>query len=47
MSNKIIVTGGCGFVGHSLTTTLLKLGHKVRVIDAMWFGNHLQGSRKP
>jgi nucleoside-diphosphate-sugar epimerase len=41
MSKKILVTGGCGFVGHYLTTTLLELGHKVRVIDAMWFGNHL------
>ena len=36
-----MVTGGCGFVGHPLTTALLELGHKVRVIDAMWFGNHL------
>lgn len=41
MSSKIIVTGGCGFVGHPLTTALLELGHRVLVIDAMWFGNHL------
>ena len=41
MSSKIIVTGGCGFVGHLLTTALLEHGHQVRVIDAMWFGNHL------
>ena len=41
MSSKIVVTGGCGFVGHPLTTTLLDLGHRVRVIDAMWFGNYL------
>ena len=41
MGSKIVVTGGCGFVGHKLTTTLLEFGHKVRVIDAMWFGNFL------
>jgi nucleoside-diphosphate-sugar epimerase len=41
MSSKILVTGGCGFVGHPLTTSLLEIGHQVRVIDAMWFGNHL------
>ena len=41
MSSKIMVTGGGGFVGHPLTTALLELGHQVRVIDAMWFGNHL------
>ena len=41
MSSKIMVTGGGGFVGHLLTTALLELGHQVRVIDAMWFGNHL------
>jgi nucleoside-diphosphate-sugar epimerase len=39
--SKIIVTGGCGFVGQPLTTALLEIGHQVRVIDAMWFGNHL------
>ena len=38
---KILITGGCGFVGHPLTIAILKLGHQVRVIDAMWFGNHL------
>jgi len=42
MGSNIVVTGGCGFVGHILTTTLLELGHRVRVIDAMWFGNFLQ-----
>ena len=41
MSSKIMVTGGGGFVGHPLTTALLELGHRVLVIDAMWFGNHL------
>ena len=43
MSSKFIVTGGCGFVGHPLTIALLELGHQVRVIDAMWFGNYLPG----
>ena len=41
MSSKILVTGGCGFIGHALTSSLLGSGHKVRVIDAMWFGNYL------
>ena len=41
MSLNIVVTGGCGFIGHSLTKSLLELGHRVRVIDAMWFGNYL------
>jgi nucleoside-diphosphate-sugar epimerase len=41
MSKTIVVTGGCGFIGHALTTSLIELGHPVRVIDAMWFGNYL------
>ncbi|HAW99312.1 MAG TPA: NAD-dependent epimerase/dehydratase, partial [Opitutae bacterium] len=41
MSLNIVVTGGCGFVGHALTSSLLELGHRVRVVDAMWFGNFL------
>lgn len=41
MSLSIVITGGCGFVGHILTSSLLELGHQVRVVDAMWFGNYL------
>jgi len=35
------VTGGCGYVGTVLTGCLLKQGHKVIVVDIMWFGNRL------
>ena len=41
MSKTIAVTGGCGFIGHTLTTSLLDFGHRVRVLDAMWFGYYL------
>ncbi len=37
----ILVTGGSGFIGSILTPKLLDLGHRVTVIDIMWFGNHL------
>jgi len=37
----ILVTGGCGYVGTPLTQALLDRGHRVTVVDAMWFGNHL------
>jgi nucleoside-diphosphate-sugar epimerase len=38
---KVLVTGGCGYVGSPLTASLLKQGHTVSVVDAMWFGNQL------
>ena len=38
---KIIVTGGCGYVGSLLVPELLELGHEVLVLDVQWFGNHL------
>ena len=40
MSEKIIslVTGGCGFIGHHLCKKLLKLGHKVVVVDNLSTG---------
>jgi nucleoside-diphosphate-sugar epimerase len=37
----VLVTGGCGYVGTKLTSALLTRGHRVTVLDAMWFGNFL------
>jgi len=39
---KILVTGGCGYVGTVLTNKLLEDDHEVCVIDTQWFGNHLK-----
>jgi nucleoside-diphosphate-sugar epimerase len=38
---KILVTGGCGYVGSVLIPELLESNHSVKVIDAQWFGNNL------
>jgi len=38
---KILVTGGCGYVGTLLVERLLGLGYRVHVIDTQWFGNYL------
>lgn len=40
-SKKILVTGGCGYVGTQLTQSLLDAGHQVSVFDIQWFGNFL------
>ena len=39
---NILVTGGCGYVGSLLVPKILKLKHKVTVIDTQWFGNKLK-----
>ena len=39
---KVLVTGGCGYVGTKLTEALLaRADHEVTVLDAQWFGNYL------
>ncbi|MDX2187696.1 MAG: SDR family oxidoreductase [Opitutaceae bacterium] len=38
---KILLTGGCGYVGTPLTQSLLDAGHMVTVVDLQWFGNAL------
>ncbi len=38
---KILLTGGCGYIGTNLTNALLDLGHQITVVDIMWFGNYL------
>ncbi len=38
---KILVTGGCGYVGSVLVPNLAAKGHEITVVDAQWFGNFL------
>lgn len=38
---KVIITGGCGYVGSVLVNKLIK-NNFVKVIDTEWFGNHLK-----
>jgi nucleoside-diphosphate-sugar epimerase len=38
---KILVTGGCGYVGSVLVPNLAAQGHEITVVDAQWFGNFL------
>jgi nucleoside-diphosphate-sugar epimerase len=41
---RVLVTGGCGYKGSVLVPQLVRDGHDVTVVDAMWFGNHLDPS---
>lgn len=41
---KILVTGGCGYVGSKLVPRLIEDGHHVLVVDDMWFGNFLESN---
>src|SRR3990167_6548610 len=39
---RLIVLGGCGYIGSVLVPKLLNAGHVVRVLDILWFGSHLR-----
>lgn len=39
---KILITGGCGYVGSVLTEALLEAKHEIIVVDNQWFGNYLK-----
>jgi nucleoside-diphosphate-sugar epimerase len=40
---KVLITGGCGYVGTKLTGAMLtRTPHDVTVLDTMWFGNKLE-----
>ena len=38
---KILVTGGCGYIGSVLIPKLLKENHEIISLDTQWFGNFL------
>ena len=42
ISEKIVVTGGCGYVGSVLVPMLIKNNFKVTVIDLEIYGNYLK-----
>ena len=39
---KLLITGGCGFVGSALVSSLLDKGYNITVYDTEWFGNFLE-----
>lgn len=38
---RVLVLGGCGYIGSKVCPTLHHRGHTVDVVDLQWFGNHL------
>lgn len=43
---KILITGGCGFIGTKLVKELLKQDCSITVVDTKWFGSFLPKSKR-
>ena len=37
---KVLITGGGGYIGTTLSNYLISLGHEVEVFDTFWFGDY-------
>lgn len=44
---KILLIGGCGYIGSRLYLHLHTAGHEVRTVDLEWFGNQVCGMNLP
>ena len=42
---KIIILGGCGYIGSVLTDILLKKKNKIKIIDNQWFGKNINSHK--
>ena len=44
---KVLVTGGCGYIGSTLVPLLISKGHEVKVVDIGWFNEYwLKGTEE-
>ena len=39
MKKKILLIGGCGFIGHNLAIHLKNKGHQIKIIDSLKINN--------
>ena len=40
MTNKVLITGGAGYIGSVVARHLLRLGYHVRVLDSLLYGGN-------
>jgi dTDP-L-rhamnose 4-epimerase len=45
VTERVLITGGAGFIGRRLTESLLKRGHRVRILDSLI--EQVHGGRRP